>query len=44
MRPVTAWAPRYMADQLRSARIAADQAGLAAVRAEAEANGGEIAR
>ncbi len=33
----TAWAPRYMADQLRSARIAADQAGLAAVRAEAEA-------
>jgi hypothetical protein len=34
---VTAWAPRFVADQLRSARLAADAAGLAATRAEVEA-------
>jgi conjugative relaxase-like TrwC/TraI family protein len=33
----TVWAPRYTAEQLRSARLAAEQASLAAVRAEAEA-------
>ncbi len=33
----TAWAPRYMGGQLRSTRLALEQAELAAVRAEAEA-------